>query len=496
MVKGSDTLSEIGKALCADLGFNPTSDSTKPLYVANSLFRACTGIECKVDDIHEWIVSERRSKATSSEEILKKYGDIIYCSGANAVDEIKEIRFYLEKLFNPDSTVYPSPNYSVMNIPSKWLVRSQVLAEAGIGTFLYKILNTPIDGERSKAISVIRDALMNDDDDLSRTVKPIIVRKPEEERISKSPTSQDIVKFSQTSKTIRDGFDRLAENCEAFSIRNGKNSLLTLRRMVNFSMFATFYYLIDINHSAFGGHQIPLLLDTDANLRAIERASETCFISCKKAVEDYTVNFIGRWIHDSKIISDENSETACNDYIVSGFSLNQENEKGGVRDIITQHLLSNCRAGDKPLLATAKALQFALYTYTYPYTTPSDFCNVLGVKAGFVGPCGNAAKYKRFLINRFLLETIVLSVVDVGKLEDGIELRELGDILRNCYNIIIGTDTDVDYCELDRYGIARATPEDLRGELSDNAREIANMLISTGLAKKYADGVTIIGWGL
>ena len=48
--------------------------------------------------------------------------------------------------------------------------------------------------------------------------------------------------------------------------------------------------------------------------------------------------------------------------------------------------------------------------------------------------------------------------------------------------------------KLEEYGIARATPEDLRGELPDNAKEIANMLISMGLAKRYADGVTLIGW--
>ena len=161
-----------------------------------------------------------------------------------------------------------------------------------------------------------------------------------------------------------------------------------------------------------------------------------------------------------------------------------------------QHISSGCRVGEAPLLATAKALQFAIYTYTFPNTTPSDFCNVLGVKAGFVGPSGNATKYKRLLINSFLLETLVLSVVDTASLNNGIELRELGDALRSSYNILIGTDTDIDFSILDSYGIADVTPENLRGELANNARDIADMLISMGLAKRYADGVTIIGWGL
>ena len=220
------------------------------------------------------------------------------------------------------------------------------------------------------------------------------------------------------------------------------------------------------------------------------------FIACKKAVEAYTTSFAAAWLCESGLITDVNSQAACEAYIATGFSINSKNENDKIREAILQHIAANCQAGDEPLLATAKAIQFALYTYRYPSTTPSDFCNVLGVKAGLVGPSGNATKYKRLLINRFLLETIVLSVVDPEDLEDGIDLRRLGELLRDSYRIIIGTDTDIDYELLDSFGIAAGTPEDLRGELSENARAIANMLISMGLAKRYADGVTIIGWGL
>lgn len=87
-------------------------------------------------------------------------------------------------------------------------------------------------------------------------------------------------------------------------------------------------------------------------------------------------------------------------------------------------------------------------------------------------------------------------MLDTDSLNNGIELRELGDALRSSYNILIGTDTDVDFRILDAYGIANVTPENLRGELANNARDIADMLISMGLARRYADGVTIIGWGL
>lgn len=498
MAKKRDTLDELGKELCDSLYFNPTSNSTKPLYVANSLFRACTGIECNVEDLHEWVVSERRSKAKSSQDIAGEYADILYNSGSESTDEIKEIRFFLEKLYNPDSTVWPSYRNSVLNIPSKWFIRSYVPAEAGIGKFLFNILNTPIDGKISPAIAIIEQALMDDDDDLSRTVKPLIIRKPEEERIVRSERDAEAIALDETKMVIRAGFDRLAENCNACSKTQGANSLLVLRRMVSYAMFAVFFYLEDVNRTKYGGSSIPLLLDADGERGAIERASEACFIACKKAVEAYTVSFIYEWLKKSNLITDIFSERACKEYIAHGFALKDYAKGTGeeLREIILQHISSGCRAGEEPLLATAKALQFAIYTYTFPNTTPSDFCNVLGVKAGFVGPSGNAAKYKRLLINSFLLETLVLSAMDTDSLNNGIELRELGDALRTSYNILIGTDTDMDFGILDAYGIADVTPENLRGELANNARDIADILISMGLAKRYADGVTIIGWGL
>lgn len=497
MAKKQDTLDEIGKKLCDSLQFNPTSNSTKPLYVANSLFRACTGIECNVEDLHEWVLSERRSKAKSSEEIAVKYADTLYNSGPGIVEDIKEIRFFLEKLYNPDSTVYPSYPNSVLNIPSKWFVRSYVRAEAGIGDFLFNILNTPLNGKASPAITIIEQALMDDDDDLSRTVKPLIIRRPEEERIVRSERDSETISLNQTEMVIRAGFDRLAENCNAYSKTQGVNSLLVLRRMVSYAMFAVFFYLEDINRTKYGGLSIPLLLDANGERGAIERASEACFIACKKAVEAYTVSFIYEWLKDSNLITDISSESACKEYI-SHITLKDYKKESAdeLRKIILQHISSGCRTGEEPLLATAKALQFAIYTYTFPNTTPSDFCNVLGVKAGFVGPSGNAAKYKRLLIHSFLLETLVFSAVDTDSLNNGIELRELGDALRSSYNILIGTDTDMDFGILDAYGIADVTPENLRGELANNARDIADMLISMGLAKRYADGVTIIGWGL
>lgn len=490
--KKDATLVEIGDALFRELGFYAASNSIKPLYVANGLFREVTGTICEIEDIYDWVRGENSKKSISSKDLLEKYTDIIMCyqNEDDSVDELKEIRYYLEKLFNPDSNIQAGAAFSVPNISSIWQVTSSVPAEQGIGGFLFKILNTEIEGKKSKAIDVIERSLKDDDDDITRTIKPIIVSKSEKERKVTRDLSTEVVDYTIALDTIRRGFDCLAENCSLKPKATKAESLLTLRRTVNYAMFSIFYYLSDINHSKYSGQRVPLLLDAGTGTGAIINASSRSFTECKKAMEKYTVNFVREWLIQAKIISDINEKNACESYLKNDINVTDE-----VRAILEKHFENNSLAGDPPILATAKAIQFAMYTKTYSDTTPSEFCNVIGVKAGLVGPSGNT-NYRRLLINRFLLETIVLSCVSKDKLEAGIELRELGDILRDNYNIVIGTDTDADYAFLDELEIARNTPEDLRGSLALNAKEIAEMLISLGLGKKYADGVTIIGRGL
>lgn len=488
--KNDEALLEIGNALFDDLGFYAASNSIKPLYVANGLFREVTGTTCDISDIYEWVRAENSKNSLSSKEILEKYASIIIKrEGEEAsIEELKEIRYYLEKLFNPDSNIQSGDAFSVPNISSIWQVRSSVRAEQGVGSFLYKILNGQYEGTKSKAIEIIDKALKDDDDDITRTVKPIIASKSDRKwRRDLSIEEIDYMIAPDTIITVRKGFDCLAENCMDETGKLLEDSLMILRRMTNYAMFALFFYLSDINHTKYADEKVPLLIDAGTGLGAIVNASSKCFVECKKSMERYTVNFVKDWLIASNIISDVTSKKKCLHYLSEDINVTDK-----IRDVLCLQFENNCKLGDEPIVAMAKSIQYAMYTETYSDTTPSDFCSGIGAKAGLVGPSRNT-NYRRLLINRFLLETIILSAVSRKQLEAGIELKELGSILRNRYNIIIGTDIDKDYEMLNKFGIAQNTPEDLRGALSINAQEIADKLISLGLGKRYADGVTIIG---
>lgn len=209
-------------------------------------------------------------------------------------------------------------------------------------------------------------------------------------------------------------------------------------------------------------------------------------------VENFYINCIKERLR-SEIVN-HNSEEECMSYIEKS-PFDETNEKKDERGLVKRYFSAYVQSGDLPLDALAKALQMALYTFTYSNNTPSDFCRVCGGRSGLVGPKGNAAT-KRLLIDGFLLETIALSVASPQELENGMEFKEFGKRLRGKYNIIIGTDVELEYEMLEKANIAKLVPGDLRGELTNNAKGIADMLNSMNLAKRYADGVTIIGWRL
>lgn len=490
----NDTLKRIGKKICDDyLGFYPTSDSTKPPHIANGLFRACTGETCDTSDVHRWLIGEGRKNGIPSETIIHDYYNILANGQQEKATNIKELRYFLYEIFDQDNTIYPKYDFSVMSISSHWMIRGRLNSEAHIGDFIFSILAKKINGKRSPIIPLIQSALSNDSDDLTNLVKPIIAFPSEKEKrniIDVQFPEDSEIQWDCCKERIRNGFDCLANNIKVIGESN--NSLLVLRRIVNYFVFASFLYLIQENSAAYGGERPPIMLDAGINLDSIRRASEQSFTMGKKSVEEYFVNSIHEILNEE--IADD-TESSCRQWIadmVFPSSLKEDN----IKKSVTSYFNSFCLEETSAVLALARALQIALYTFEYKNNSPSAFCRVLGVRCGLVGPKGNRATIKRYLLNSFTLETITLSTLNCDELKDGIVFRSLSERLIDTYNILIGADAEKEYAILENYNIAQSTPGDLRGDLSLNAQTLANTYISLGLGKQYADGVTLIGWRL
>lgn len=492
-----DKLKLISEIVCKEyLGFLPTSNSTKPPHIANGLFRLCTGETCNTRDVHEWIFGDGNKDSTPSEEIISKYEDILQDGCNENPSNIKEFRLLLEDIFNQDNSGYAGEknySFSVMPIASHWMIRGRVSSEGQIGDFLFKVLSKKINGKRSPIIGLIQKALEDDNDDVTSLIKPIIAFPSDKEKRNKTSVSYDEsydIAWDKCKQTIRGGFDRLASNLEVMG--ENKNTLLVLRRIVNYCVFATYQYLTHCNHALYNGENVPIVIDAGENLESIQRASEQSYTQAKKAVEEYFSNSIRDYI--SQEISADTVEQ-CKKWIDDILYSSTERENN-IKPALNSYFDSFCEEEASPISALARALQIVLYTFEYKSNSPSDFCRVLGIRSGLIGPKGNRAKLKRYLLNSFTLETITLSALEADELKDGIEFKDLSEKLLNTYNIIIGANTEFEYKVLEKNNIAQATPGDLRGDLSINAQKLASTYISLGLGKKYADGVTLIGWRL
>lgn len=490
----ADTLKRISEAICDEyLGFSPVTNATKPPHIANGLFRCCTGETCNSRDIHEWIISDGRKDAMSSEEIIVKYQEILQNGYQEKASNIKELRFLLDDIFDQDNAVYPSYEFSVMTISSHWMIKNKVSPEGGIGDFLFRILSKKIDGKRSAIIDLLKKALDDDTDDITKLVKPIIAFPSEKEKRNISgvmyPEDSEIT-WDSIKQTIRNGFDQLAINIKKTG--EEKNSLTILKRIVNFSIFATFLYLTHCNYAVYGGENPPIVIDAGGDMESIKKASEQSYTLAKKSVEDYFANTIKKWL--ASVIA-SNSIEACNKWIDS-MIFSPSSREDSIKPVLKSYFDSLCNEEDSALTALSRALQIVLYTFEYKNNSPSDFCRVLGVRSGLIGPKGNRAKTKRYIVNSFTLETITLSVLSADELDNGVELQDLSEKLFSAYNILIGADAEKEYSILEQHNISQSTPGDLRGDLSVNAQRLGNTYISLGLGKKYADGVTLVGWRL
>lgn len=497
-----DTLEQISEKIfsSAYLGFNPTSNGTKPPHIANGLFRCSTGETCDTRGVHSWIVSEDRKGAVSSEEIIKEFQDILENGFREKPDNIKDFRFLLGEIFNQDNTTYPNYDFSVMTQSSHWMIKDRVNSEANIGEFLYSILSKEEDGLHSPAIDVLQHALAVDTDDITRLVKPIIAYPSESSKRTVRGVEQKLgalAAWNSCKAAIRNGFDQLTKNIQLTG--EIKNNLLVLRRFVNFSMFATLLYLSHVNSAAYDVERPPIVIDAGCGLESIRKASEQSFTAAKKAVEDYYVNAVHTILLTDEAFKVKDTDEACKQWIegiVATPQKGKEEEPEKLRQAVKAYYDGFRAEQDSPQMALAKAIQLALYTFQYKSSSPSDFCRVLGVRGGLVGPKGNRQPNKRYLVNSFTLETILLSAISENELTTGIGLKELSQRFVSAYNILIGADPEEEYEILERYNIAQSTPGDLRGDLNINAQQLATTLISLGLGKSYADGVTLIGWRL
>ncbi|MCK1994907.1 hypothetical protein GW626_01485 [Peribacillus muralis] len=469
--------------------YRPTSSSIKPVHIANGLFRLITGESYSVEALNEWIIRWKQGKEISSAtEIREKYHQAFDESNFDD-DEINKLRHFLNIIFNADNAAFPSANNTVLTISSKRQVRSSVQLEANINNFLYNLLSKEINGKPSPCLELIKVALDNENDDLSRIAVPLTnyARKNSIEQ-QKNASSYML---EGVEVRLRKSFDMLAENEKITG-----NKLLTLERVIIFGCFVVINHLsskvLDLSERYTPSERVPMLFNADGSLGAVKFASEETLLIAKLMIEEFfekgleevlKLEHYDRFTHEEildridKIRMEESSKKTTD--------RQDEDEK---RKSYKALYLGYYEQNKEPFQAFIKATRFKLFADEYP-TDPTRFITSLGGRIALLTPRAQGAGRKRYSPDPLILEIILYTILDSNK---RLTLSEFGYELWERYGIIIGANPEMDFEILTKWKVSQITPGDLAGELARNAEKIADVLISMGYGKRYADGVTVV----
>ncbi len=476
-------LESLKEEVCKTIPFKFSSNSNKPSHVANNLFRCCLGKKSKISELYDWLyISNKKNASKPSDELLEKYKK---CFAVNtSVSDVKKFRSMLMEVFNQDNTMYPTEAFSCPASTSIFTVKGAVAAEQGLGDYIFSILKCKISGKESPAINLIIEALKSKNNPFATIILPLCGDLKQDQ--IDDPYYEGKTDLAPLELVIRNSFDCLANNMIKMNMNN--NPILVLQRMVSLTVFSILFYFINLNHLNCE-NLTPMVFDSGVNLNSIIRCSHDCFVNSKKEIEKYFTSLI----YDELCKGLSNTNDDCLKKI-SDMPL--EDDSANTKRNAIKRLYESKISGDGDYLKNlADALQEALYTYEFKDCTPSEFLSTcLGVRNGIIGPKGNNA-IKRFYPSKFILENIILSSVCYEDLVEGIEYVDFGSILREKYNIILGINNDLECKILEENGL-KNTPGDILGDLHKNSINFAEIIISLGYGKIYADGVTMIGCDL
>ena len=116
-------------------------------------------------------------------------------------------------------------------------------------------------------------------------------------------------------------------------------------------------------------------------MQLCERVSNA-LLRAKKSVEAYIVNTLETLIQSESVIADTNDIEQCKSFL-RDMPLKSANENNNAREALLRYFDTFSSSSEAPLHALAHALQFAIYTFTYPNNTPSDFLPCFRHKSRF-----------------------------------------------------------------------------------------------------------------
>lgn len=479
---------ELNNEVMNEIGYRPLSNRIKPVHIANGLFREILQESYSLKDINVLSKRFKTGKEIFPASYIKENFSS-YLDDDMSLEEINELRGFIEMLLDADKAVTPELKFTALTISSKYLVGAEVQNEFKIPQFIYRILNTEVNNEVSPAINIIKYLLKDESDEITKFINPLLSSPKSNVRNRVEINSEELTGIELQ---IRKGFDLLIENS-----KNNTNKLAFLQRIITFACFATLYHLsskiLDLKENERVYNKVPMVFDGNQGDETIKVASQESLLLIKLNIESYYEKVL------EDILRKNFSLNSVDDVInhINEFSFPEKKKMKGkeLKEEISSHEeLKNLFIGyynqTKDLLESyARAIRIIMFSKVISSSDPSESYIALGSKIGLLFGRATKKSNKRFVPTPEILEIILLSFLNEN---ESLTLSEFGNKLWEKYGIIIGANPNEDFQHLKYWGLSEHIPGDLHASLAKNADIIAETLISMGYAKRYADGVIIL----
>jgi hypothetical protein len=485
-----------------DIGWRPASGAIKPVHVANGLVRAVQQAYFDTRELNQFVVwwsagkvpdARRAFEALVSGEGAQRLGYL-----AHSQQDFERTRRYVLGLLGADKALFPSADLSSFSLTSGRMA-TRDNNDRGLGEFAAFLLSSE-GGSDSLADEVLRSVESSrPDDPVTILVWPLL---PKEPKVAKHANKLGKASKRKHNREIFKAI-REAANCLATHERAQGNRLHTLQRAVHFACVATHAHAQALAADGDLNSRPPALVALAGNRRSdLAITSERSLDSIYSRFERWLGDRLGQRIEEGLPLTGDNEILEVS--TVDGRTIRSLLGRIGTAkkthdlpdkddlDTRYQSFVTKLKefGSKRPALVLGHTL-VNCYAREYESGGPRSFLQGLGRKVGLLYPhFQGRAKEKRVRPSVPIVDMLVRACVPAG---DAIDLDEFLARLWQRFGLIVGGRRSSEWDDaayLEQAGL----PVDI-DQLAANTELFINEIVLMGLARRYPDGVTIVGDG-